>query len=71
MKLCWGVACVAIIFGILRFLDYFNYIDYCTFCDQNPSYGLAMAIQALGGGLLVLLLLKCWFPKGGLRLTDD
>lgn len=70
MRLCKGVAYAAIIFGIVRFLDYFNYIDYCAFCDQNPSYGLAMAVQALGGGLLVLLLLKIWFPKGDIRIND-
>lgn len=65
------VAYIAIIVGLARFLDYFDYINYCTFCHENSDYGLAMAIQALGGGLLVLLLLKLWFPKGDLRIKDD
>lgn len=70
-RLAKNVAYIAIVVGIVRFLDYLGYIDYCTFCDQNPEYAIAMIIQAIGGGLLVLLLLKFWRPKEDLKLLDD
>ena len=66
-----GIAWAAIFLGVLRFLDYFGYINYCVLCRANPAYGLGMAIQALGGGLLVLFLLRRWFPKDDLRMRDN
>jgi len=66
-----AVAYFAIVVGIVRFLDYLGYLNYCTYCRENPDYALAMIVQAVAGGLLVLILLKFWFPKEDLRIEDD